>query len=125
MTSSGPELILPMTVDYVNDPTNRLPGVHVISGFSNQRPWENGGSMWPGQTGFSRHYYTGLDPFGPFRGCSGLLSPATNNRPNSGPLNALGLVDGHPDGKDWSTVTPGTFFVPTVALSMPEALHYG
>jgi hypothetical protein len=124
MTSSGPESILPMTVDYVNDTANRLPGVHVISGFSNQRPWENGASMWPGQTGFSRHYYTSLDPFGRFKGHCGLLSPATNTRPDSGPLNALGLVDGQPDGKNWFTVTPGTFFVPTVALSMPEGLHY-
>jgi hypothetical protein len=123
--SSGHELILPLTVDYVNEPTNRLPGVRVISGFSNQRPWENGVSIWPGQTGFSRHFYTNLDPVGPFRGIWGLLSPTTNNRPNSGPLNALGMVDGRPDGKNWYTVSPGTFFVPTVAVSMPEALHYG
>ena len=67
-TSSGPEMILPITVDYVNDAANRLPGVHVISGFSNQRPWENGASMWPGQTGFSRHFYTNLNPFGRFKG---------------------------------------------------------
>jgi hypothetical protein len=124
-TSLGHELILPITVDYVNDPANRLPAVRVISGFSNQRPFENGVSMWPGQTGFSRHFYTNLVPFGPFRGIWGLLSPATNNRPNLGPLNALGLVDGKPDGKNPFTVVPGTFFVPTVAMSMPEALHYG
>ena len=66
-TASGHEIILPITVDYVNDPANRLPGVHVISGFSNQRPFENGASMWPGQTGFSRHYYTSLTPFGQYQ----------------------------------------------------------
>jgi hypothetical protein len=54
-----------------------------------------------------------------------LLSPTTNNRPNDGPLNALGGVDGKPDAKDWYTVSPGTFFNPTLALSMPEALQYG
>src|SRR5260370_3882415 len=60
--------------------------------------------------------------------CTGMWGPpsaTTNNRPNSGHLNALGLVDGEPDGKDWYTVTPDTFFLPTVALSMPESLHYG
>lgn len=124
-TAFGHELILPLTVDYVNDPANLVPGVHVISGFSNQRPWENGVSMWPGQTGFSRHFYTNLDPLGRFRGIWGLLSPGTNNRPNSGPLNALGLVDGKTDGKNGFTVVPGTFFVPTFASSMPEGLHYG
>jgi hypothetical protein len=125
LTCSGHEIILPITVDYVNDPANNLPGVHVISGFSNQRPWEDGASIWPGQTGFSRHYYTSLDPLGRYCGIWGLLSPATNIRPNDGPLNALGGVDGNPDGKDWYTVSPGTFFIPTIALSMPEALQYG
>lgn len=124
-TVSGHELILPLTVDYVNDPVNRVPGVRVISGFANQRPWENGVSMWPGQTGFSRHFYTNLDPLGPFRGIWGLLSPGTNNRPTIGPLNALGLVDGKPDGKNGLTVVPGSFFVPTFASAMPEGLHYG
>jgi hypothetical protein len=33
LTCSGHEIILPITVDYVNDPANDLPGVHVISGF--------------------------------------------------------------------------------------------
>jgi len=125
LTCSGPEIILPITVDYVNDPANNLPGVRVISGFSNQRPWENGASIWPGQTGFSRHYYTGLNPFSRFNGVCGLLTPSTNDRPNDGPLNALGGVDGRLDGKDWFTVSPGTFFTPTIALSMPEAYHYG
>jgi hypothetical protein len=124
-TSLGHELILPVTVDYANDPASRVPGVHVISGFANQRPFENGASMWPGQTGFSRHFYTNLDPYGPFRGTWGFLSPTTNNRPNIGPLNALGLVDGKPNGKNLYSVIPGTFFVPTVAMSMPEGLHYG
>ena len=123
-TSTGPESILPLTVDFVTNPQNRLPGVRVISGLSNQRPWENGVSMWPGQAGFSRHYYTNLDPWGRFRGFRGLLSPTTNPRPNSGPLNALGQVDGKKDGIDWFTVTPGTFFVPTLAFSMPEGWHY-
>ena len=124
LSASGPESILPLTVDYVKDPANRLPGVEVISGFSNQRPWDSGASMWPGQSGFSRHYYTNLNPSGRFNGFCGLLSPFTNTRPGSGPLNALGLVDGKKDGKNWFTVTPGTFFVPSVQFSMPEGWHY-
>jgi hypothetical protein len=62
ITRTGAEIILPMTIDYVRDPKNRLPGVKVISGFANQRPWDNGTEMWPGQSGFSRHYYTSYDP---------------------------------------------------------------
>ncbi|CAG7613278.1 hypothetical protein PAESOLCIP111_01583 [Paenibacillus solanacearum] len=52
------EVLLLATADYVARSENKLPGVHVISGFSNQRPWENGSSILPGQAGFSRHYYT-------------------------------------------------------------------
>jgi hypothetical protein len=120
----GPEVLLPITVDYVADPAHGLPGVKVISGFANQRPWECGESLWPKQAGFSRHFYTELNPRGPFRGYSGFLSPETDNYPSSGPLNALGGVDGTPDHKDWYTVRPGTFFVPQVEVSMPEAFHY-
>lgn len=125
LTCTGPEIILPITVDYVNDPASRLPGVHVISGFSNQRPFDSGTSMWPGQTGFSRHLYANLNPMRPFKDNYGLLSPVTDNRPSNGPLTALGTVDGKADGKNPFSVTPGTFFVPTVSLSMPEAYHYG
>ncbi|MFC5701748.1 PA14 domain-containing protein [Cohnella faecalis] len=60
-TQEGPELLLPLTIDFVNNRDNKLPGVRVISGFSNQRPWENGTEMFAGQTGFSRHYYTGYN----------------------------------------------------------------
>ena len=115
-TAQGPEILLPMTVDFANEPTNGLPGCKVLSGFANQRPWENGTDMWPGQAGFSRHYYTGVD-----------VKPLTpENAPyqNSGPVNALGGVDGKSDGKDWHTVIPGTFFIPALRVSMPERWHY-
>ena len=59
---SGAQVILPMTAAYVSNPASGLPGVRVINGFANQRPWDNGTKLWPGQTGFSRHYYTGYDP---------------------------------------------------------------
>jgi len=121
----GHEIILPITVDYVNDPANKLPGVRVISGFSNQRPGENGTEMWPGQAGFSRHYYTGLNPAGEFSGNGGLLCPGNDRNETSGPLNALGLADGTPDKKDWHTVVPGTFLVPVLRLACPESSFFG
>ncbi|MEK8126955.1 PA14 domain-containing protein [Paenibacillus filicis] len=60
-TMTGPEVVLPLTINYVKDKANNLPGVKVISGFSNQRPWENGTENWIGMDGFSRHPYTGRD----------------------------------------------------------------
>ena len=60
----GPQVILPLTAAYIADPSHRLPGVRVINGFANQRPWDNGTVLWPGQSGFSRHYYTGWDAVG-------------------------------------------------------------
>ncbi len=116
-TKTGPEIILPITIDFVNNPSSGLIGVGVINGFSNQRPWDNGVEAWPGQMGFSRHYYTNLEtkPF----------SKQNDPSPNNGPLSALGQPDGKPDGKDWNTVVPGTFFAPTENRSMPEQWHYG
>lgn len=124
-TAKGSESILPMVVDYVNDPGNGFPGVNVISGFANQRPWDSGSGMWPGQAGISRHYYTGLDPYSPFNGNAGALSPEQPDAPRSGPLNALGVADGTLDGKDWHTVLPGSFFVPTLQVAMPESWFFG
>jgi hypothetical protein len=121
----GLECLLAITVDYVNDPANALPGVRVINGFSNQRPWDSGTTMWPGQTGFSRHFYTALDPDDPFHDLWGHLSPTSDDRPVNGPVNALDRMDGTPDHHDWFTVVPGSFFVPTESISMPEVLHYG
>ena len=116
-TRTGVEVILPVTIDLVNNPNSGLIGVGVINGFANQRPWDNGVEAWPGQMGFSRHYYTDLDTM-PF-------SKHNDPSPNNGPLSALGQPDGKPDGKDWNTVVPGTFFVPTENVSMPEKWHYG
>ncbi|SDC02446.1 PA14 domain-containing protein [Paenibacillus sp. UNCCL117] len=64
-TMTGPEIILPLTINYVKNASNQLPGVKVISGFSNQRPWENGTENWYGMDGFSRHPYTGYDYINP------------------------------------------------------------
>ncbi len=114
----GHEIILPMTIDWTRDPRNNCPGVKVISGFANQRPWESGSGMWPGQAGFSRHYYTGTN--------QRVISADTLKGRNakSGPLNALGKPDGTPDKKDWHTVIPGTYFVPRHTISLPEYWHY-
>lgn len=53
----GIDAILALTVDTISDPANRTPGVKIINGFSNQTPWANHSSLYPGQTGFSRHPY--------------------------------------------------------------------
>ncbi len=115
----GPENLLPMTIDILRDPQAKMPGVRIISGFSNQRPWDSGSQMWPGQTGFSRHYYTSLEPPLSQEKAAGLIAPESETS-RSGPLNALGIADGKPDGKDWHTVVPGSFFVPTFRQSYPE-----
>jgi len=57
---SGQEMILPITTEVVNNPANGFPGVRVISGLANQRPWDSGAGMWPGQYTFSRHFYWGI-----------------------------------------------------------------
>ncbi len=125
LVAIGREIILPITVDYVSDPANRLPGVRVISGFSNQRPWETGATLWPGQAGFSRHFYTALNPSAPYHAFWGLISPATNSKPDHATIDALAHFDGMRNGHDWYGVTPGSYFVPTLSVSMPEAIHYG
>lgn len=35
--------------------------MNVVSGFSNQRPFDNGSTMGVDEAGFSRHYYSGYD----------------------------------------------------------------
>ena len=118
----GYEVLLAMTVDFACDPANGLPGVRVINGFSNQRPWESGSTMWPGQAGISRHYYTGIDPYSPFDGNKGCVSPETDRSKAHPVLDALG----RPDGKtDVDKAVPGTYFVPTFRASLPETTFYG
>lgn len=112
-TSQGAQSILPMTVDYFDDPANGFPGVNVISGFSNTTPWASGASLWPGQAGFSRHYYADMtidcSPSNPI------------NDPKLRVVDALGNVDGQGnDPNDWQSGVPGTEFVPTFRCSFPE-----
>ena len=94
---SGHEVLLPMTVDFAADPANGLPGCRVISGFSNQRPWDNGAEMFPGQYAFSRHYYCGIS--------TGDFKPPAN-QPIIDALGKERALDGA--------------FVPTMRVSMPE-----
>lgn len=112
--------LLPMTVDYFNDAKNRFKGVSVISGFSNQWPWGSGSSMWGGQGGLSKHYYTGTSireasPEKPF------------GKPQDGTIDALGHLDGRHDtkGSEWFHIVPGTNFVPRIQAAFPEWSHAG
>ncbi len=112
----GYQCLLPMTVDYFNDPQKGFHNVAVISGFSNQWPWNSGSSLWDGQAGLSKHYYTGstireVDPDHPFSG----KDHAT--------VDALGKYDGKQQGNDWNKIAPGTNFVPTVQVAFPEWSH--
>ncbi len=109
--------ILPGTIDYFNDPKNGFQGVHVISGFANQWPWDNGTSLWDNQAGFSRHYYTG--------GYRDSSPDTPLNQKNSGVIDATGKFEGKKDNKDWHTVEPGSFFVPTFRLGCPEFMFTG
>lgn len=112
--------ILPITIDWANDPANGLHNVKVVSGFANQWPWDSGTSLWPGQAGFSRHYYTGdwmdVDPQHPLNG--------SVDHP-TGVIDALGSFEGKHDNRDWHTVYAGSVFVPTLRIALPEFLHTG
>ena len=93
----GAHTILPMTVDLFADPQNGFGGVNVISGFSNQWPWDTGVLMWANQAGFSRHYYTGEQ---------GDVSPAKPLSKGT-VINATGQAD-------------KTAWTPTLSLAFPE-----
>jgi len=92
------------TVQYVNDPANGLPGVHVGDGFNNQWPWGSGSGAPAGLHAINKHPYTGFRQF-----------PEADNGEGAyrlQPLNALGQPDG--------TVAAGNYFKPTFSLLMPE-----
>ena len=95
---SGAEVLLPMTADFASNPANGFPGVRVVSGFANQRPWDNGADIFSGQYGFSRHYYTGVS-VGDF------VPPARQPI-----IDALGKE--HPPEE--------VMFIPTMRVGMPE-----
>ncbi|MCZ8516489.1 PA14 domain-containing protein [Paenibacillus filicis] len=85
-TVTGSEAILGYTSKFIYNHQERFPGVNVISGFSNQRPWETGSGIWSGQAGFSKHLYTGYES-GPISPESKLLNfpvDALNQPDNSG-----------------------------------------
>lgn len=108
MDVKGGEVILPLTADFISDPANGLPGVSVISGFSNQRPWENGTQMGPGMAGFSRHYYTGYDSE------TSMIEPDSPKINKDRVLSALGSQS----GKD------GNAFIPNLSQALPERWFY-
>ncbi|TVY10917.1 PA14 domain-containing protein [Paenibacillus cremeus] len=98
---TGAEVILPLTANYIKNPEHQLPGVQVISGFSNQRPWDDGATVWKNQDGLSKHYYTGFDQNG-----SVISSSTVQQYPT---VNALGASDP---------------YVPTQINSFPEYWFY-
>lgn len=115
----GAEVLLPVTVDFFNDGANGFKNVAVISGFSNQRPWDSGAQMWDGQSGLSKHYYTG----------SNLreVSPQTPlGHKDSATVDALDQFDGIKDPKnpEWHGIMAGSNFVPSVTLSLPEWMFF-
>jgi len=121
-TKTGVEILLPMTADYARQ---NLPGVSVISGFANQRPWDSGTTLWLEQ-GFSRHYYTEY------------ATPKSNIYTNSGSdmttykksyYHALHSREANPDGSlgyngnyDWTA--PGTYYIPPHIKALPEEWFY-
>ncbi len=106
---TGVEVLLPLTIDYVRDPANGLPGVNVISGFANQRPRDSGTDRWPGQLGFSRHYYTGLE-----RNDPDVIHPGREPGKSSQPL-----VDALGRSRD-----PLPQLVPIHRMALPESWHF-
>lgn len=120
-TVTGIEVLLPITADFVADPANGLPGVRVISGFSNQRPYDNGTSVWPNQAGYSRHYYTGFDPV------KSLIYPGSASSytaSNKLYYNALGRLDGARMPTNINESIPGSYYVPNHVMTMPEEWSY-
>lgn len=112
--TQGSQSILNMTADYVRNPSNHLPAVHVIDGFSNQRPWENGTQLYQGLSGFSRHYYTQYTP-------DNVYTSTTPASKTQFPLvNVLGQTEGGP-----TPATSGAKFVPIHTVNMPEYWFYG
>lgn len=115
--TDGFGVLLALTVEYVRS-RPELTKVEVDNGLGNQWPWNGGQDAWPGEDAYSRHYYQGnwLD-----------VSPKTVNRPDIDTINALGQRDGKRNNppKDWYDIVPGSNFIPTTQLGMPEFAHCG
>ncbi|MFC3801801.1 hypothetical protein [Cohnella sp. GCM10012308] len=102
--ATGGEVLLPMTISFAKQ--KKLAGVRVISGFSNQRPWENGAEIFAGEAGFSRHYYTG------FNGAQSLFGHNAQTD-NKNYISATGKTN--PGSKD---------YLPAHTFAMPEYWFY-
>lgn len=110
----GSDVLLPHTAAFVSDPKSNLPGVRVISGFSNQRPWDNGVEQWKGQSGFSRHYYTG------YMDNNSMINQQSYSKRDDPTLNALGEMDGTLKPNSSNKIIPGTNYIPPHIASFPE-----
>lgn len=121
------DVLVPITVDIVK---TSFPGVRIINGMSNLRPQDNAFNTPPGVTAFSRHNYTNLNGVAAINGNYGV---SNSSKPLFGgtapPTNALYGYDGTPANSatapakpNPSTVTAGSFFIPTFTLSCPESV---
>ena len=97
--------ILENTVDYVRDPANDLGSVGIGSGFSNERPWDNGTQSPVGLTAIDKHPYAGWQSF-----------PAGAQVNGNRPLNGLG----EPSGMFDSAYRWHEIFTPTYDAFFPE-----
>lgn len=113
---TGYEAILPATIDYFNDTKNGFRNVRVNSGFSNQTPFPAGDTMWDGQNGLDKHYYTSSKRLA--------VSPAKPlGVADSATADAFGKPDGTPQNNDPWQIVPGSNFVPQVNIAYPEWWH--
>jgi hypothetical protein len=117
-TTQGAGALLAGTADFYREHAKDYPGVVVDNGLGNQWPWNGGYDAWPGQGAFSRHYY-----HGGWRD----ISPTKNSRGDLDTIDALGRRDGkRPDKpKDWYDIVPGSNFIPTMRVGLPEWHHCG
>ncbi len=117
-STTGAGALLGTTADFYREHATDYPGVMVDNGLGNQWPWNGGSDAWPGQSAFSRHYY-----HGGWRD----ISPTQNSRADMDTIDAFGRRAGtRPDKpKDWYDIIPGSNFIPTVRVGLPEWHHCG
>jgi hypothetical protein len=96
------------------------PKVNVIWGaYSNTTPWARGTDMWPGQAGYSRHYYTGINPGSYYSPQTGTLNAGSLTQATAPPQILGGLVNA------LYQPSPSPGFVPTHIVNMPEQWYFG
>jgi hypothetical protein len=118
------KVLMAVAVDAVNGQypgtSTVFPKVNVIWGaYSNTTPWARGTDMWPGQAGYSRHYYTGINPGSYYSPQTGTLNAGSLTQATAPPQILGGLVNALYQNDS----SPG--FVPTHIVNMPEQWYFG